>query len=253
MPITDALNSRLKDKSLLRAAVLYRRALARDGGERHDVRGHQSVERRTARGAAQLRRGGSAARDRGGGSGAARWARKTGKERAAVLRRLYDLMIANADDLAAIMTAEQGKPLAEAQAARSLYGASYVEWFGEEAKRVYGDIIPGHQEDKRIIVHQAAGRRRGDDHAVELPQLDAGAQDGAGAGRRLRAGEQAGGGDAALGASRWRCWPSGPGCRRASSTCCRRPHAPATRQGVLLATRRCGRSASPARPRSGAS
>src|SRR5436190_7256628 len=79
------------------------------------------------------------------------WARKTGKARAAILRRLYDLMMANQDDLGAIMTAEQGKPLAEAKG-EIAYGAAYVEWFGEEAKRVYGDTIPGHQEDKRIIV-----------------------------------------------------------------------------------------------------
>ncbi|MGE7368879.1 NAD-dependent succinate-semialdehyde dehydrogenase [Neorhizobium sp. NPDC001467] len=79
------------------------------------------------------------------------WAKKTGKERAAVLRKLYDLMVANADDLAAILTMEMGKPLAEAKG-EILYGASYVEWFGEEAKRIYGDTIPGHQQDKRIIV-----------------------------------------------------------------------------------------------------
>ena len=79
------------------------------------------------------------------------WARKTGKARAAILRRLYDLMMTHQDDLAAIMTAEQGKPLAEARG-EIAYGAAYVEWFGEEAKRVYGDTIPGHQEDKRIIV-----------------------------------------------------------------------------------------------------
>jgi succinate-semialdehyde dehydrogenase/glutarate-semialdehyde dehydrogenase len=79
------------------------------------------------------------------------WAKKTGKERAAVLRKLYDLMVANADDLAAILTMEMGKPLAEAKG-EILYGAAYVEWFGEEAKRVYGDTIPGHQPDKRIIV-----------------------------------------------------------------------------------------------------
>lgn len=79
------------------------------------------------------------------------WAKKTGKERAAVLRSLYDLLVANADDLATILTMEMGKPLAEARG-EILYGASYVEWFGEEAKRVYGDTIPGHQPDKRIIV-----------------------------------------------------------------------------------------------------
>jgi succinate-semialdehyde dehydrogenase/glutarate-semialdehyde dehydrogenase len=79
------------------------------------------------------------------------WAAKTGKERAGVLRKLFDLMVANADDLAIILTTEMGKPVAEAKG-EILYGASYVEWFGEEAKRVYGDTIPGHQPDKRIIV-----------------------------------------------------------------------------------------------------
>ena len=79
------------------------------------------------------------------------WAAKTGKARAAVLRKLFDLMVENADDLAKIMTAEQGKPVAEAKG-EIMYGASYVEWFGEEAKRVYGDTIPGHQDDKRILV-----------------------------------------------------------------------------------------------------
>jgi len=79
------------------------------------------------------------------------WAAKTGKERAAVLRKLYDLMVANADDLGAILTAEMGKPFAEAKG-EILYGASFVEWFAEEAKRIYGDVIPGHQPDKRIVV-----------------------------------------------------------------------------------------------------
>ncbi|MFC3326094.1 NAD-dependent succinate-semialdehyde dehydrogenase [Mesorhizobium cantuariense] len=79
------------------------------------------------------------------------WAKRTGKERAAVLRKLYDLIVANADDLATILTLEMGKPWPEARG-EILYGASYVEWFGEEAKRVYGDTIPGHQPDKRIIL-----------------------------------------------------------------------------------------------------
>ena len=79
------------------------------------------------------------------------WAARTGKDRAGVLRKWYDLMVANADDLGAILTAEMGKPLAEAKG-EVLYGASFVEWFGEEAKRVYGETIPGHQPDKRITV-----------------------------------------------------------------------------------------------------
>jgi len=79
------------------------------------------------------------------------WAAKTAKERAAILRKIHDLMIANADDLAIILTMEMGKPLAEARG-EILYGASFIEWFAEEAKRVYGDTIPAHQADKRIIV-----------------------------------------------------------------------------------------------------
>ena len=79
------------------------------------------------------------------------WAARTGKERAAVLRKWNDLMIANADDLGAILCAEMGKPLAEAKG-EILYGASFIEWFAEEAKRVYGETIPGHQRDKRITV-----------------------------------------------------------------------------------------------------
>lgn len=79
------------------------------------------------------------------------WAARTGKDRAAILRKWYDLMVENADDLAAILTAEMGKPLAEAKG-EILYGASFIEWFGEEAKRVYGEVIPGHQPDKRITV-----------------------------------------------------------------------------------------------------
>ena len=79
------------------------------------------------------------------------WASWTGKERSAVLRKWHDLMIANADDLGTILTAEMGKPFAEARG-EILYGASFIEWFAEEAKRVYGDVIPGHQRDKRLVV-----------------------------------------------------------------------------------------------------
>ena len=79
------------------------------------------------------------------------WAALTGKERAAILRRWHDLVLAHAEDLAAILTAEMGKPLAEAKG-EILYGASYIEWFAEEAKRIYGETIPGHQRDKRLLV-----------------------------------------------------------------------------------------------------
>lgn len=79
------------------------------------------------------------------------WAAHTGKERSAVLKRWHELMMENADDLASILTAEMGKPIAEARG-EIAYGASFIEWFAEEAKRVYGDVIPGHQRDKRIVV-----------------------------------------------------------------------------------------------------
>ncbi|MEZ5519873.1 MAG: NAD-dependent succinate-semialdehyde dehydrogenase [Dokdonella sp.] len=79
------------------------------------------------------------------------WAKKTAKERAQILRRMYELMLEHQDDLARILTAEQGKPLAEAKG-EIAYSAAFLEWFGEEAKRMYGDIIPGHAADKRIMV-----------------------------------------------------------------------------------------------------
>lgn len=81
----------------------------------------------------------------------ATWSKKTGKERAAVLRRWFDLMMANQEDLARLMTLEQGKPLSESRG-EVVYAAAFLEWFGEEAKRVYGDTIPQHQADKRIVV-----------------------------------------------------------------------------------------------------
>jgi succinate-semialdehyde dehydrogenase/glutarate-semialdehyde dehydrogenase len=79
------------------------------------------------------------------------WAAKTAKERSILLRRWHDLILLNAADLAILMTAEQGKPLAESKG-EIAYAASFVEWSAEEAKRVYGDVIPGHQADKRILV-----------------------------------------------------------------------------------------------------
>lgn len=79
------------------------------------------------------------------------WAARTAKERAGILRKWFELMMANQDDLGRILTAEQGKPLAEAKG-EIAYGASFIEWFAEEARRIYGDIVPGHQKDKRILV-----------------------------------------------------------------------------------------------------
>jgi len=79
------------------------------------------------------------------------WRARTAKERAGVLRRWFDLMMANQEDLAILMTSEQGKPLAESRG-EIAYAASFIEWFAEEGKRVYGDTIPGYAADKRIVV-----------------------------------------------------------------------------------------------------
>lgn len=79
------------------------------------------------------------------------WAKQTAKSRCAILREWFNLMIANKEDLGKILTMEQGKPLNEA-IGEIVYGASFIEWFAEEGRRVYGDIIPGHQPDKRILV-----------------------------------------------------------------------------------------------------
>jgi succinate-semialdehyde dehydrogenase/glutarate-semialdehyde dehydrogenase len=79
------------------------------------------------------------------------WGARTAKDRAGLLRRWFDLITQNEQDLAVLMTAEQGKPLAEAKG-EIAYAASFIEWFAEEGKRLYGDLIPGHQPDKRIMV-----------------------------------------------------------------------------------------------------
>ena len=84
------------------------------------------------------------------------WRALTAKERANILRRWFDLMMENQDDLARLMTLEQGKPLAEAKGEIS-YAASFIEWFAEEGKRIYGDTIPGHQADKRLLVIKQPG------------------------------------------------------------------------------------------------
>ena len=85
------------------------------------------------------------------------WRARTAKDRAALLRRWFELLMENQEDLAQIMTAEQGKPLAESRG-EIAYAASFIEWFAEEAKRVYGDTIPAQANDRRIVViKQASG------------------------------------------------------------------------------------------------
>ncbi|MCV3765760.1 NAD-dependent succinate-semialdehyde dehydrogenase [Rhizobium sp. TRM95796] len=151
MAISDTFKSKLKDPSLIVDKALVAGAWVdkSDSGKTFDVTNPATGEVIATlpdMGRAETARAIDAAY-----KAQKTWAAKTGKERAGVLRKLFDLMVANADDLAIILTTEMGKPVAEAKG-EILYGASYVEWFGEEAKRVYGDTIPGHQPDKRIIV-----------------------------------------------------------------------------------------------------
>ena len=85
------------------------------------------------------------------------WSKKTSKERSIILRKWFDLIIAHTEDLAKLMVIEQGKPLAEAKG-EVVYGASFVEWYAEEAKRVYGDIIPQFLNDRRqVVIKQPIG------------------------------------------------------------------------------------------------
>ena len=119
------------------------------GGERFEVRNPATGEvlaTLPALGAPEIGRAIEAAKQ-----AQREWARRTGKDRSAILKRWHQLVVDHADDLALILTAEQGKPLAEARG-EILYGAGYIEWFAEEAKRLYGDIIPGHAEDVRLLV-----------------------------------------------------------------------------------------------------
>jgi succinate-semialdehyde dehydrogenase/glutarate-semialdehyde dehydrogenase len=140
----------LKDPSLLRQQCYIDGAWCdADSGETIEVTNPatgQTIATVPKMGAAETRRAIEAAN-----AAWPAWRGMLAKERAAILRRWFELMHENADDLALIMTAEQGKPLAEAKG-EVAYGASFIEWFAEEAKRMYGDVIPQHQGDKRIIV-----------------------------------------------------------------------------------------------------
>ena len=150
MTISKTLTGRLKDPSLVREATLLGGAwIEASAGRTFDVTNPSTGA--VLASVPQLDVGdwrdaiGAAAKIQKA------WAARSAKERSVILRRWYDLIVANLDDLATILTAEQGKPFAEAKG-EILYGASYVEWYAEEAKRLYGDVIPGHQADKRILV-----------------------------------------------------------------------------------------------------
>ncbi len=140
----------LKDPDLFRMqGFLGGKWVDADSGKTHDVTNPATGEvigTIPDMGAAETRRAIEAARAAMPG-----WARKTAKERAGILRKWHDLMLENADDLARLMTIEMGKPLTEAKG-EVTYAASFIEWFAEEGKRIYGDTIPEHQSDKRIVV-----------------------------------------------------------------------------------------------------
>ncbi len=125
------------------------------------------------------------------------WRELTAAERGAMLRRWHDLMLENQEDLARIMTAEQGKPLAEARG-EIAYAASFLDWFAEEGRRVYGDLIPPHQAGQAHPGAQAAHRRVRRHHPLELSRRHDHPQGGRGTGRRLPRGGQARGRDAAI-------------------------------------------------------
>ena len=141
---------RLQDPLLLRElACIDGRWTPADGGASLAVHNPASAVKLASipnMGAAETRRAIEAA-----ARALPRWAARTAKDRALLLRRWFDLMLANQEDLAVLMTAEQGKPLAESKG-EIAYAASFIEWFAEEGKRLYGDVIPAHQADKRIIV-----------------------------------------------------------------------------------------------------
>ncbi|SFU26270.1 NAD-dependent succinate-semialdehyde dehydrogenase [Paraburkholderia aspalathi] len=142
----------LKDPGLLRQAMLIDGEwVPADSGETLEVRNPATGEllaRVPNGGANETRRAIAAA-----GRAMQVWRKALPKERAKVLRTLYDLMLANIDDLAMIMTAEQGKPLVESRG-EILYAAGFIEWFSEEAKRVYGDLIPRSVDGRRILVQK---------------------------------------------------------------------------------------------------
>ncbi|MFT0174022.1 NAD-dependent succinate-semialdehyde dehydrogenase [Paraburkholderia mimosarum] len=142
----------LKDASLLRQAMLIDGEWVQaDSGRMLDVRNPATGElvARVPNGGAQETRRAIVAAERAMQG----WRKTLPKDRAKILRALYDLMLANIDDLAVIMTAEQGKPLVESRG-EILYAAGFIEWFAEEAKRVYGDIIPQNVDGRRILVQK---------------------------------------------------------------------------------------------------
>ncbi len=140
----------IKDKKLLRTkAFVDGDWIDADGGDTFDVKNPatgETIAKLPSCGSDETRRAVEAA-----GDALEDWGKKSAKERSAILRKWYDLMMSAQEDLARIMTAEQGKPLDESRG-EIAYGANYIQWFAEEAKRIYGDTIPAPDNDKRLVV-----------------------------------------------------------------------------------------------------
>ena len=209
---------KLADPEAAARRRLCRRRL--DGrGRRPALRGDQSGHRRDAGRGGRPRRGRRPRRHRGGRARRfPAWARQDRQGSAPrSCARWFDLIMAAQEDLAQLMTAEQGKPLAETRG-EVAYGASFIEWFAEEAKRVYGDVIPTHAAGKRILVLKQPIGVVGGDHALELPDRHDHPQ---GRARRSRPAARWWSSRRTRRRSRrwrWPSWPSAPACRRACST-----------------------------------
>ena len=157
---------KLADPTLLKSQCLVDGAGVGEGVDPNQQSGDRGADRQGS----PLRPRRDCPRDRGGREGVPAPGRKSCRRSAAILRRWFDLIVADRDDLGLIMTSEQGKPLAEARGEAD-YAAGFVEWFGEEAKRVYGETTRPSRADSRHPRPQAADRRRRRDHAVEFPRL----------------------------------------------------------------------------------
>jgi len=167
----------LSDKKLLKTkAYINGEWLDGDGGDTFavtDPATGDSIAEVASCGTAETRRAIEAAE-----AAMLTWRKRSVKDRAGILRKWFNLMMDAQEDLAQILTAEQGKPLAEARG-EIAYGANYIEWFAEEGKRVYGDTIPAPSDDKRIVV-------------LEFPECDADPKNRAGVSCRMHSRVQAG-------------------------------------------------------------
>jgi hypothetical protein len=181
------------------------------------------------------------------------WRTKTAKERSIILRKWFDLLMANQDDLGRIMTAEQGKPLAEAKG-EVAYGASFVEWFAEEAKRVNGETLPQFDNNRRLLVLKQPIGVCAAITPWNFPLAMITRKVAPGAGRRLPGGHQARRADAADRPGRRRAGHArGHSGGRAQHPHGRQPPTPSPSARCCAPATWCATSASPAAPRWAAS